>query len=205
MEHAAIHIARAAMDKLAERGSHGVLVLAGPGNNGGDGLAAARLLHRDGVCVRVLTMAEDTAYKGAGLTNMNIARRLGIPILTATSDAAETFRKSVREDQPGLIIDALLGTGIARPLSGTMLELVNAVNSRGGSSTVLSVDLPSGMDADTGTAHGACIRADATITLAAMKAGFLKPAAVEFLGTLSVADIGVPTELLAELGTPMRS
>jgi hydroxyethylthiazole kinase-like uncharacterized protein yjeF len=161
-------------------------VLCGRGNNGGDGLAAARHLHRWGRLASV-ACTDVEALRGPAAEQARALRALGVEILD---------RPKVEGAQ--VIVDALLGTGLSRPPEGTTaewIELIGEANRR-----VISVDLPSGLDADTGTAPGACVRADVTITLGLPKVGLLVGDGPSHAGEIWVADIGIPFEAYTTLG-----
>jgi NAD(P)H-hydrate epimerase len=172
-----------------------ILIVAGAGNNAGDGFALARRLwvagHRS---VRIALALPPNKIKGDAATNLSIAHRMGIPIAPADDWNAAA------DQQPGalLIVDALLGTGLDRPLEGPIAHAarqINAARERG--AFVLAIDIPTGLDADTGKTIGdLAVTADHTITLAAMKPGLLKPEARQYTGTVTVAGIGVPHELI---------
>jgi hydroxyethylthiazole kinase-like uncharacterized protein yjeF len=199
MENAARNIADIALDGLEGVESPRVLVLCGPGNNGGDGLAAARHLHNAGLTVHVALAFPIGAATGDAAINLGIVQRMGLPITRLREDSSALDRLAEKE-APDLLIDALFGTGLSRPLEGPMKALVEAVNRQAGRGMdVLSVDLPSGMDADTGEALGCAVRANVTVTFGGLKAGFLSLEAQSYLGEVVVVDIGVPRELLERL------
>jgi NAD(P)H-hydrate epimerase len=229
MEHAAIGVAREAMVMLARRRGGGhlraerVLIVCGPGNNGGDGLGAARLLTLAGrsrpgrsarasggataplrgtIEVRVLLAMPVRACTALCAAQLAMVRALGVPIAQWRGDA-----RALRSPKPDLIIDAIFGTGLSRPLptaTATLVETINAARASTGAPRVLSIDVPTGMDADTGLppqgreagARGVMIEADRTVVLAALKAGLIRKDARAFTGSLVVADIGMPDSLL---------
>lgn len=210
MENAARGLREHALDLLARAREPHALILCGPGANGGDGLALARHLTNLGVATEVVLLRpEESPDDGPGpgeaasdaRVNLRIARRMGIPI------DGPTDRLNNRPDAaPGLIVDALFGTGLARPPEGdaaALIDLAHDARARGG--LVLSIDLPSGLCATRGEPLGrSCVRADRTVTLAAIKPGLARLEAQPFVGDLVVADIGAPTALLAELGRPWK-
>ncbi len=190
MENAAAGAAEIAMEMLDSCGR--VAVCCGPGNNGGDGWAMARHLHNAGHDVRVISRMKPREQTPA-FTNATIAKRLGLVIHNAPE----------RLDAVDLIIDALLGTGIDRDVTGMLLSDIHAINTAG--PPVLAVDLPSGMDADTGQPLAAAIRASATATFAGWKKGFLELEALRWTGDIHTVDIGAPLELHMQLGTPLSA
>jgi NAD(P)H-hydrate epimerase len=174
-----------------------VLVLAGSGGNGGDGMVAARFLHSWGghAALWLSHAAATLQVHGAAAHQLRSLRPLGLPI----HPPAEPDREgSVALPDADLIIDALLGFGLSGPPSGPAAHLITAANAH--PAPVLAVDLPSGLDARTGDPYEPCIRADATLTLALPKTGLLAPAARPVIGELAVADIGIPPEVYARVG-----
>ena len=169
-----------------------ILVLAGRGGNGGDGLVAARLLHAWGAFPQVWLshgldrLGDAAAHQARALT------ALGLPLYPPTGDEAVTLPAA------DLIFDALLGFGLSGPPSGPTARLIAAANAH--PAPTLAVDLPSGLDALTGEPYAPCIRAAATLTLALPKTGLLAPAARPVVGELAVADIGIPPEVYARVG-----
>lgn len=201
MENAGRAVAEAALQVLdgAEEGSGRILVVCGKGNNGGDGFVAARHLQNWGFLVSVWLSHPVEEVKGDARTNLEIVLKMkGLPVRIITPESSwEEFRASL----PGaaLIVDALLGTGLTRPVGPPMDAMVGAINESG--RPVLSIDVPSGLDADTGEVLGCCVRAARTVTLALMKKGLLERRGPEMAGALSVADIGLPADLLARFKT----
>jgi len=171
-----------------------VLVLAGSGGNGGDGMVAARFLHSWGgqPAVWLSHDAETLHGQGAAAHQLRSLRALGIPIHPPHQEASGALPEA------DLIVDALLGFGLSGPPVGPAARLITAANAH--LAPVLAVDLPSGLDARTGHPYDPCIRADATLTLALPKTGLLAPAARPVTGELAVADIGVPSEVYARIG-----
>ncbi len=197
MENAARSCADAAREMLGPSPAR-VLILCGTGNNGGDGLAIGRHLHNAGHAVRLMLVGEPTT--GDARTNLAIVERMGLPI--ARGAACELLDGELARG-PALVVDALLGTGATRAVEGPMRALIERVNAwrrePGSATRVLAVDLPSGLDADTGHPLGVAIRADATVTLAAQKPGLIVAHAAPYVGSLRVGEIGVPRELVDEL------
>lgn len=185
MENAGRAVAEAAKSMLAGGGS--VLVICGKGNNGGDGLSCARHLANWGYGVTVALAAEESDIRGDAKTNYEIAKRMGIKIVSAEN--SEEYMK-----QADLIIDALLGTGLSRPVKDPHLSIIKSVNAS--KKSVLSVDVPSGLCATTGNVLGACIKADRTVTFAAMKRGLITGKGPEYAGDVIVAYISIPRLLL---------
>jgi NAD(P)H-hydrate epimerase len=172
-----------------------VLVLAGSGGNGGDGMVAARFLHSWGAYPIVWLSHEAATLRGAAAHQLRSLLPLGLPIHPPPEPGQEELG-----DLPGadLVVDALLGFGLSGPPSGPAARLIAAANAH--PAPILAVDLPSGLDARTGDPYEPCIRADATLTLALPKTGLLASAARPVIGELAVADIGIPAEVYARVG-----
>ena len=172
-----------------------VLILCGPGNNGGDGGVVARHLDLWGFAVRVVWFADPARLRGDAATQWAILGRSG---LDQTAWDGEGSDESGRLD--GLlgaadwVVDGLLGTGLTRPVEGSLLAAIGAVNRSG--KRVLALDLPSGLDADRGVPLGDAVRADLTATFVAPKLGFAAPGARAWTGEVVVVDIGAPRRLL---------
>jgi NAD(P)H-hydrate epimerase len=182
---------RGAAEVLIALGIHGrVLVCCGKGNNGGDGFVIARHLANRGVNVHTLLFVPPAELKGDALVNYRILERGGYPISIA-ADADSLKLELARSEW---IVDALFGTGLAGPVREPFDKAIEAINTRAG--RVLAVDIPSGLDCDTGEPLGATVRADHTVTFVAAKTGFAKPVAAQWLGRVHVADIGIPRVLL---------
>jgi hydroxyethylthiazole kinase-like uncharacterized protein yjeF len=204
MEHAALGVARLAEAERARLGRTRALVLCGPGGNGGDGWAVARLLANRGVPVTVLPVADPTPGSDAAV-NEEIARRLAaahaapIEILDVESLSEADLRSWIHGgSRDTLVIDALYGVGLTRPITGATAVLIDVLSSA--DSPVVAIDVPSGFDAMTGHPSGPCIRAIVTATMVAPKPGMLVPGASEWTGRIEVVDIGTPPSLLAEFG-----
>jgi NAD(P)H-hydrate epimerase len=164
-------------------------IVCGRGNNGGDGLVVARLLHAQGLPVVCVLLAEPQSLKGDAATNHERALAEGVEILAAPDSAALAPLKW-RLSQCGVIVDAILGTGLSRDVSGLARE---AVEFLGGLDTPkVSVDIPSGLSADTGRVQGAALKADLTVTFGCPKLGQVVYPGAGLVGELIVADIGIP-------------
>lgn len=203
MENAAFHTADLALHLTEYTPTPAVLIVCGPGNNGGDGLAAARHLHNAGATIEILLIpAANGRAEGDAATNLAIAERMNLPITRLTTGADEAFDRALaRLGRPDLVIDALLGTGLDRSVREPAAGLIGRINDLGREGVpVLAVDIPSGLDADSGEPLGTAVRATVSITFAGLKAGFTRLSAQEFLGEVVVSDIGAPRELTERLG-----
>jgi NAD(P)H-hydrate epimerase len=191
MEKAGEGVARF-VEALAGRGLRRVAFLCGKGNNGGDGFVAARLLRqRDpGLDLRVHLAASPAEVEGEARTNLERVQEAGCEV--DHSHPPDQARLTAEAD---LIVDALLGTGLSGEVSGPLAELIDLVNRA--RRPVLSVDVPSGLDADTGHPCGRAVRADWTLTLGLPKLGLLLPPGIDHAGQVEVVDIGLPPALVA--------
>lgn len=172
-----------AVDRLVPRGP--IAVVCGKGNNGGDGFVAGRLLRDLGRRVRVLTLAEADEHRGDAAENL---RRL---------DGAHEPFTAAGLDGAAVIVDAILGTGFAGEPRGPASDAIDAILTSG--AAVVSADIASGVDASTGTAAGAAVRASMTATFAAAKPGHWIAPGKQHSGELAVIDIGIPA------GAPARA
>lgn len=172
-----------------------VLILCGKGNNGGDGFVIARHLDNAGIPVTAHLIGSAGLPPDAE-TNFQIAKRSTLVGDEPIGDRIAAFQ--------GWIVDALFGTGLTGPLRSPYDGLVNAINSS--KATVFAVDIPSGLDCDTGKPLGATVRANHTVTFVAPKMGFAAPEAREWVGMVHVVGIGAPRPLLEEYGVaPLES
>ena len=188
MENASRGAADEAMSLMIDFRVRKALVLCGGGNNGGDGLAVARHLHNRGADVTIALTIDPARYQGDARINWEIVRAMRLPVSDATPE-------SIRAFDDGLIIDAIFGTGLADAPRDPFPALVQAIIDT--EQPVLAVDVPSGLDCDTGQPLGpAAVVADRTVTFVAPKPGFANPAAAQYLGKVIVADIGCPRELI---------
>jgi NAD(P)H-hydrate epimerase len=189
MENASRGVADAAERFFLPRASR-VLILCGGGNNGGDGLAAARHLHNRRHAVTIGLLIDPARYKGDAKTNWDIVQAMRLP--ASPFDAA-----SIRATRADLILDAVFGTGLTDAPRDPFPQIVNAIQDHG--APILAIDLPSGLDCDTGRPPGACVRATRTVTFVAEKVGFANPEARQYTGEITVADIGCPRELIEQV------
>jgi ADP-dependent NAD(P)H-hydrate dehydratase / NAD(P)H-hydrate epimerase len=161
-------------------------VVCGVGNNAGDGLAAARHLHRWGR-LRSVSCIDVHRLRGAAEDELKALRRIGVPISSELSlDGAE------------VVVDAMFGTGLSRRPEDPFARWIEAINASG--KQVVAVDVPSGLDADTGVAYPPSVRANLTVTLGLPKPGLSVADGPGLAGEVWVADIGVPFEVYSALG-----
>jgi NAD(P)H-hydrate epimerase len=164
-----------------------VAVVAGAGNNGGDGFVVARHLRNHGAEVSIILCAAPEKVTGDARVHFDAALRSGVPLLDGT---AQGFAGStLLLDGAQVIVDALLGTGVSRPVEGHLADVIARVNAAAG--LRVAVDLPSGLDADRGHPLGTCVRADHTVTFAFPKLGLVTAPGFTYTGRLHVVDIGI--------------
>lgn len=193
MESAAGAVVRGLLDRHGDAArERGVLVIAGPGNNGGDGVAIARRLAGLGVRAEVLLVADPDRVRGDAKVQLDLAAAQEVPIRVARS---EDELQAGSWSAFGVLVDALFGTGLDREVTGLMGAAIDALVGP----PVVAVDIPSGIDGTTGQVHGRAVQADLTVTFAAPKVGhFLEPGRTR-RGHLVVADIGIPAARFTEL------
>ncbi len=193
MENAAIGVVDAVGERFPEARS--VTVLCGPGNNGGDGLAAARHLAVRGYQVELFLVAGGRRLSGDAEVQLNICRSQGLEIRElAPGGSLRPLLETARESD--LVIDALFGTGLSRPLDGQVAELVEALNPL--PVPRLAVDLPSGLNGASAAIPGPHLEAELTVTFAAPKLAHVLPPAADAVGEVVVADLGIPPELIEQ-------
>lgn len=162
-----------------------VAILCGPGNNGGDGFVVARTLLAHGLTPRLYLVGEPERLKGDALAHYQVLSKLGCPALP--------FEDGLEGE---VVVDALFGTGLGRPLQGDYARAVEATRGR----AVLAVDIPSGINSETGQVMGEAVRAEVTVTMGLPKRGLLLEPGASHTGELVVAEIGFPPELLRSAG-----
>ncbi|MFZ5647516.1 MAG: NAD(P)H-hydrate dehydratase [Bacillota bacterium] len=195
MENAGRRVVEAVLEKAGNVQGKTVTIFAGKGNNGGDGLVAARHLFNMGADVKVLLLESPEKITGDAATNLAIWQKMGQKVYTVTQkddfNAVRFFL--VRTD---IIVDAIYGTGFkgrVRDYAGRIIEAINACRK-----TVIAVDVPSGLEADTGNVNGPCIRANLTVTFGLPKIGLLLEPGAGYVGELKVGEISLPPALLED-------
>jgi NAD(P)H-hydrate epimerase len=187
---------RGAMEVLAGLGVEGKVVLCcGKGNNGGDGFVIARHLDNSQVPLHILLFACPEELPGDAAINYQIVARSGLPIIVFSGETIDRSEVNRHLSKADWIVDALYGTGLQGPVRPPFDQVILAINEAG--KKVLAVDVPSGLDCDTGKPMGATIRADHTVTFVDAKVGFVQPEAAAWLGEVHIVDIGAPRNLLA--------
>ena len=171
-----------------------ILVVCGPGNNGGDGYVIARLCHESGLAVEVVSLTDTAVLKGDAKTAFDDAVAAGVSV--------NAFAEDTDCDQYDVIIDALFGTGLRSELEGDAKLCVEKINAA--SIGVLAVDIPSGLLADTGMPLGSAVEADVTVTFIGLKQGLFTGMAVDYCGELEFSDLDVPAAVYQSAETARR-
>ena len=190
MENAGRGLARLAVHRFLDDNPEGrsVTVLAGRGGNGGGAIVAARRLHMWGASVRLFVSAAAGDFSGVPQHQLDIVSRIGIPV----------FEDELPDEDCDLIIDGLIGYSLRGNPRNRAAELIEWANLH--QSPILSLDIPSGIDGETGEARRPFVQATATLTLALPKAGLIESDGASRVGELYLADISVPAELYEQLG-----
>ena len=197
MERAGYAVAKRAVDFLKHRDSRAALLFAGKGNNGGDAFVAARHLAAAGCEPTLVLVAGRAELQGDARTHFE--RMIGVKLIewVHPGDLA-----ALADLAPGVIIDGLLGTGLTGDVREPIAGVIHWINAQ--RVPVIAIDIPSGLDSDTGAVHGVCLRAALTVTMGLPKLGLLQPAAADYVGQLEVVDIGFPAAFVAELETDVE-
>lgn len=171
-------------------------IVCGRGNNGGDGFVIARHAANAGAHVEIFLACDPSGLKGDALTNYAICVKMRLPMHPFNS-AAEIRANGARLGEAAVIVDAILGTGFSGDVRSPLDMAIEAVNAT--RMPIVAIDVPSGLDCDTGEQSNATVRAAKTITFVARKTGFRVDSAREFVGEVDVVDIGAPREIVEAL------
>ncbi len=185
MENAGLASYRVISREAAVKGQK-CLVICGPGNNGGDGLVVARVLHSNGADVKIFLAAGEGKFKGAAKSNLKIIKNL--PIKMRQVESASAVKNEILHSR--VLVDALLGTGLDREVSGLYRALIQLMNESG--KTILSLDIPSGINGDTGEVMGTAVRANCTVAFGLPKVGNMLYPGYDYCGKLFVSHISFP-------------
>lgn len=172
-----------------------VCIFAGKGNNGGDGYVIARHLYNQGVKVKVFLIGNKTDVTGDALINLQIITAMGIDVIEVVNEG-DWDKVKIAMTFTDCLVDALVGTGFTGKLIGQMAQVVESMNKT--NKVVIAIDMPSGVEADTGQISGAAVKADHTITFSLVKQGLLLYPGASYAGDVTVADIGIPRMLLID-------
>ncbi len=192
MENAGRSCAELIIEKLKDVAEPKVCIFCGTGNNGGDGYVIARHLINRGIKVAIVVCGDRNKIKGDARTNLDILEQMGESIeLLNPSDRDIVGQVEHFVTGSGIIVDSLFGTGLRGQLSDEYRLLIESINTF--NIPVLAVDIPSGLDCDSGEPLGAAIRAAWTVTFVAVKKGFVSESAAQYTGEIFVASIGIAT------------
>jgi hydroxyethylthiazole kinase-like uncharacterized protein yjeF len=199
MENAALRVAGEA-EKILAQGGKRIVLLAGKGNNGGDAFAVARILYGRGYCPRVYLLAAKEGVAGDAKINLDILDKLEMDVVCMQGEKEDEAVRLLEADLllADLVIDGIFGTGFkgcTEGLAATVIEMVNQANA-----PVISIDIPSGLDGDTGKVSGPCVNADRTVTFCLPKKGLILGSGPDYTGELVTADIGIPPAAVHKAG-----
>ena len=190
MENAGRSCAELIEEKLKDVAGPKVCIFCGTGNNGGDGYVIARHLINRGIQVAVVVCGDRNKIKGDARINLDILERMDRPVELLNPSGGDIAGQIERlGNGAGVIVDSLFGTGLRGQLSDEYRRLIESINAC--NSPVLAVDIPSGLDCDSGEPLGEAIRAAWTVTFVAVKKGFLSAIATQYTGEIFVASIGI--------------
>lgn len=189
MESAGRGAVRCFMDRVWSSGFGSVGIIAGRGNNGGDGFVIARYLKQSDIDVRVYLLADQDIVQGDAASNLNLLPKLGIPV-TTIADEQSFIAHQTEMSLMDSWVDAIFGTGLNADVRGYFKQVIEFINAQ--RRPVFAVDIPSGLNADTGQPCGICIQAQATATFGFAKIGHLVYPGTKFCGDVEVIDIGIP-------------
>src|SRR5512136_3347426 len=176
-----------------------IAIIAGKGNNGGDGFVIARYLMNQGVLVRVYLLTDPKGLRGDAETNFNIFQRMKGEVISVPS--SKDYVKVKKDlEKFDILVDGIFGTGLDAEVRGYYREVIDHLNTL--QKPVVAIDIPSGLDADTGKPLGTAIRASLTITFGSPKIGHLIPPGLDYVGEVKVIDIGIPKRLVEEEKIP---
>jgi NAD(P)H-hydrate epimerase len=195
MENAGSRIAAEIAARFPDFAGRNLVIVAGKGNNGGDGLVAARHLRNRGAEPAVLLLAPKSELKGDAALNLAAAEKSGVEVVDASTELCWK-KQAMTLAHASIIVDAVFGTGLQKPAEGLFARAIEDMNKARGFR--VAVDIPSGLSSDSFEIIGPAVRADLTVTLAAPKIAHVFPPASELVGELVVADIGIPTFLLED-------
>ncbi len=183
-----------------ELAGYSVLLVAGRGNNGGDAFVTARYLKEEGYDVAVWLAGSANEIRGDARTHLNKLKEAKIPLEEVpTKESWDQLVGQWRETKAGgvpVVVDGVLGTGIKGPARGPAAGAISYINMMAGECLVVSIDVPSGLNSDTGRVEGDAVAADVTVTMGLPKRGLVEPDAANHVGRLEVMDIGIPCDLI---------
>jgi NAD(P)H-hydrate epimerase len=193
MENAGLAVADEISEHIKSNQQAKVTIVVGKGNNGGDGFCIARHLHKRGVDVNIIFVGEITGITGDALTNYKIVSAIGMPI-NAINREAELENAKILIKTSDITVDALLGTGLKGGPDGLIKQMIDVINDC--SKYIIAVDIPSGVNAETGCVKINAVKADKTVTFALIKQGLLLYPGQKYTGKLICKDIGIPAQII---------
>jgi NAD(P)H-hydrate epimerase len=196
MENAALSVVDVIVEHSKTIQQAKIVIVAGKGNNGGDGFCIARHLYQRGIDVSVVFVADITSVTGDALTNYKIISAIGIDINSVNSEA-ELERAANLVKACDITVDALLGTGLKGGTDGRIRDMIDIINQN--SRYTIAVDIPSGVNAATGQVENNAVKADKTVTFALIKQGLLLYPGKEYVGELICKDIGIPKQIIESM------
>jgi NAD(P)H-hydrate epimerase len=197
MENAGRGATRFFVERFSDLKNKRIGVIAGRGNNGGDGFVIARYLAQAGIPVKVYLLAPGNRVKGDAAANLELLKPLEIPVIEIPDENSFSVQKPSMTDSD-IWIDAILGTGLKSEVKGYFRKIINFINDL--DKPVFAVDIPSGLNSDTGQPCGTCIRAQATATFGFAKTGHMIYPGKGYTGMLEIIDIGIPPHIVASVG-----
>ena len=197
MENAGREATRVLLNTFKDIRNKKVGVIAGRGNNGGDGFVIARYLAQKGISVTVYLLAQKTMVKGDAAANLKLLAPVGVPVIEMPDKPSFLESRTALRHQ-NIWVDAILGTGLKSDVKGYFKEIIEFVNAS--NKPVLAVDIPSGLNADTGHPCGVCVRAHTTATFAFAKTGQILFPGAAYTGNLEIIDIGIPPHIAESVG-----
>jgi len=193
MENAAIKVAEEVERTLGSVENKNIIFFAGKGNNGGDAFAAVRHLVNKGAKPKVFIVTEKKLINGDAKLNLNIIEKMGIGV-TELLHESQLHAVLSELEASDLVVDGILGTGINGNIKGLIKQVIEIINNA--AKRIISIDIPSGINGETGKVLGICIKADTTVTFGLPKIGLIVHPGCEFTGRLIVADISLPTAVI---------
>ncbi|MFC2167428.1 NAD(P)H-hydrate dehydratase [Acidobacteriota bacterium] len=195
MENAGIQVVQAMKRRLPDLENENIVVVAGKGNNGGDGFVVARHLFNQGCRIEVLLIGKKIDLKGDAALNAHILEKMDVPFFEITTEKHLESHKNKLSDCT-VVLDAIFGTGLSKPVQGLYETVIKNMNRL--KTFTVAVDIPSGLSSDSFELIGTCVKADLTVTLAAPKVAHIFPPAENLVGELVVADISIPPFLFKD-------
>jgi ADP-dependent NAD(P)H-hydrate dehydratase / NAD(P)H-hydrate epimerase len=196
MENAGRSVVKFLHQRFSPLEGQDIVILCGKGNNGGDGMVVARMLRELGIEPRVLLLGDPERLSGDADTNYKRLTQSGLPATVANHNSWQEIKGKL--SNASLVIDAIVGTGLSKPLGGFLLEVTRDLPVVFPKAKIVAIDLPTGVSADSGKLIGECVRADASVTFTAPKFAHVFPPACQQIGEWVVRPIGTPPEALEE-------